>query len=331
MVLRLAVVGCGSWGINHVRAATRLTGAELVVTCDPNPRARERAAKVAPDARLVAQAEEVYADPAVDAVIIASPAKTHASLTQAALEAGKHVLVEKPFVLEPGEGEKLVALAESSGRTLMVGHLLRYHPYFRSLVERVRAGELGRLHYLYSERVNLPPMREGENVLWSLAPHDVSMMCVLMESEPVEVSSTGQAFLRPGIEDVVFATIRFANDAVGHLHASWLDHQKRRRLTVVGSKKMAVFDDMEPSEKLRIYDKGEQPSTFDPFERAAVGDIHIPAIPMIEPLAAEQQHFVDCARSNQRPETDGREALRVGRCLVAATESLRSGGKPVRL
>lgn len=139
MVLRLAVVGCGSWGINHVRAATRLTGAELVVTCDPNPRARERAAKVAPDARLVAQAEEVYADPAVDAVIIASPAKTHASLTQAALEAGKHVLVEKPFVLEPGEGEKLVALAESSGRTLMVGHLLRYHPYFRSLVERVRA------------------------------------------------------------------------------------------------------------------------------------------------------------------------------------------------
>lgn len=334
MVVRIAVVGCGSWGINHVRAATKLKEAELIAICDEDPRARDRAIAIAPLARPIEHAAEVFKDPSIDAVIVASPAPSHAQLAMAAISAGKHVLVEKPFVLDPREGDPIVAEAEKKQRVLMVGHLLRYHPYFRRLENLVRTGDLGKVHYVYSERLNLGTVRADENAFWSLAPHDLSMMCALMGSDPVEVAATGQAFLRPGVEDVVFATVRFKNDTIGHVHVSWLDPNKRRRLTVVGSKKMAVFDDMEPTEKLRIYDKGVQSQDavgFDQFLTLREGDIHIPSIRMIEPLGAEQQHFVECIRDRKTPETDGREAMRVSRCLVAASESLKSGGKPAKV
>jgi predicted dehydrogenase len=334
MVVRIAVIGCGSWGINHVRAATKLKDAELVAICDEDTKARDRAINVAPLAKPVQDAGDIFKDASIDAVIIASPAPSHATLVMAALSAGKHVLVEKPFVLDPKDGEPICMEAEKRQRVLMVGHLLRYHPYFRRLENLVRTGDLGRVHYVYSERVNLGVVRADENAFWSLAPHDLSMMCALVDSEPIEVAATGQAFLRPGVEDVVFATVRFKNDTIGHAHVSWLDPNKRRRLTVVGSKKMAVFDDMEPSEKLRIYDKGVQSQEavgFDQFLTLREGDIHIPSIRMIEPLGAEQQHFVECVRDRKTPETDGREAMRVLRCLIAASQSLESGGKPVRV
>ncbi|MFO0725721.1 MAG: Gfo/Idh/MocA family oxidoreductase [Myxococcota bacterium] len=334
MVLRLGIVGSGRWGINHVRAATKLERAELVAVCDISPRARERAVQVARGVQTIERAEDLLRNPAIDAVILASPSSTHGALTRAALAAGKHVLVEKPFVLSLAEGVELVELAAAERRTLMVGHILRYHPYFRHLLAQTRAGELGRLQYVYSERVNLGTVRSDENAFWSLAPHDLSMMCALMEAPPVEISSLGQAFVRPGVEDVVFATIRFADGGLGHIHTSWIDQEKRRRLTVVGDKRMAVFDDMEPSEKLRIYGevlRPEEALTALPFFHPRRADIHIPAIPMIEPLLAEQQHFVDCVQDQRTPESDGQEALAVTRCLVAATESLRAGGKPVRL
>jgi len=336
MVVRLAVIGCGAWGINHVRAATKLKNAELAVVCDASPKAREKALQAAPLARAVETAEQVFADASIDAVIIASPAPSHASLSLAALQANKHVLVEKPFVLHPREGGPIVAEAEKRGRTLMVGHLLRYHSYFRRLEQMVKSGELGRVYYAYAERVNLGTVRADENAFWSLAPHDVSMMCALMSAEPVEVTAVGHGYLRPGVEDVVFATIRFADDTLGKIHVSWLDPQKRRRMTVVGSKKMAVFDDMEPTEKLRIYDKGvNMPEGgtvgFDQFLAVREGDIYVPAIRMAEPLNAEQQHFVDCINEKKTPETDGKEALRVSRCLLAAAESLKNGSKPIRL
>lgn len=334
MVIRVAVIGCGSWGINHVRAATKLRDAELVAVCDESEKARDRAISVAPLAKPVSAAAEIFGDPSIDAVIVAAPAVAHAPLAAAALTANKHVLVEKPFVLDPKDGDPLCMEAEKRQRVLMVGHLLRYHPYFRRLENLVRTGDLGKVHYVYSERLNLGVVRADENAFWSLAPHDLSMLCGLMDSEPVEVSSTGQSFLRPGVEDVVFATVRFANETIGHVHVSWLDPNKRRRLTVVGSKKMAVFDDMEPSEKLRVYDKGVQTQEavgFDQFLTLREGDIHIPSIRMSEPLGAEQQHFIDCIRDKKTPETDGREAMRVLRCLVAASESLKSGGKPVRV
>jgi predicted dehydrogenase len=336
MTVRVAIIGCGNWGINHVRSARRLKNATLSVVCDASEDARARALETAPLARGVASPEEVWKDPEIDAVIIASPAPSHASLAGEALSAGKHVLVEKPFVLDPADGERLVQQADETGRTLMVGHLLRYHPYFVRLENLAKTGDLGKLHYVYSERVNLGVVRADENAFWSLAPHDVSMMCALMDDEPVEVACTGQSFLRPGVEDVVFATIKFANGTIGHVHVSWLDPHKHRKLTVVGSKKMAVFDDMEPNEKLRIYDKGvttkeDERVSFDDFLTLRNGDISIPSIRMAEPLNAEQQHFIDCIRARKTPTTDGREALRVMRIMLGATESLKNGGRPVAL
>lgn len=327
MGLRLAVIGCGAWGINHVRSATQLADAELAVVCDLAPAARDRARPVAPMARAVATPEQVFADPSIDAVIIAAPAPVHARLAWAALEAGKHVLVEKPFVLDARDGPPLVALAAERGRTLMVGHLLRYHPYFRRLRALVQEGELGRVHYLYSERVNHGRARADQDVLWSLAPHDVSMMCALIAAPVVEVSATGQALLPEGGRDVAFATLRFADDTLAHLHVSWLHPEKRRRLTVVGARKMAVLDDVEPTQKLRIHDQ-RPGAAVDPLR---AGDIFVPVVPMIEPLVAEQQHFVDCIRAGRTPETDGHEALAVSRCLVAAQQSMEAGGMPVRL
>lgn len=339
MTVRIAVIGCGSWGINHVRSARKLRNAELVRVCDADPRTRARALEVAPNAKGTADAAEVFADPNVDAVIIAAPAPTHAALARAALSAGKHILVEKPFVLDPSEGEPLVAMAAERGNVLMVGHLLRYHPYFRRLERMVKDGDLGDVRYGYSIRVNLGVVRSDENAFWSLAPHDISMLCALMGAEPTEISATGQSFLQAGVEDVVFATIRFANDTIAHIHTSWLDPHKHRRITVVGSKKMATFDDMEPAEKLKIYDKGVEAKdddgrvsvSFERFHTLRQGDIYLPSIPMVEPLVAEQQHFVDCIVEGRTPETDGREAMRVVRCLVAASESLAAGGKPVHI
>lgn len=330
MSVRLAVIGCGSWGINHVRSARRLKNAELSVVCDASGAALERAKEAAPLARLVTDPADAIRE--VDAVIIATPAPAHGPVAEAALDAGKHVLIEKPFVLDPEHGERLVEKARSKQRVMMVGHILRYHPYFRRLSALVRAGELGKVHYAYSERVNLGVVRQDENAFWSLAAHDISMMCHLMDDEPRDVAATGQAFLRKGVEDVVFATLFFRNGTIGHIHTSWLDPQKRRQLTVVGSKKMAVFDDMEPTEKLRIYDKGvsgDASVSFDQFLTVREGDVHIPHLRMTEPLTAEQQHFVDCIRDGKTPETDGQDALRVLRCLVAANRSLAEGGRPV--
>jgi predicted dehydrogenase len=334
MVVRLAVIGCGSWGMNHVRSARRLKDAELAAACDASPTAAERVKEAAPLARFSTDPHEVFEDPSIEGVIIATPAPTHAAVARAALAANKHILVEKPFVLDPEDGLPIVREAASRNRVLMVGHLLRYHPYFRRLRELVRAGDLGKIHYVYSERVNLGVVRSDENAFWSLAAHDLSMMNALMDDEPVEIAATGQAFLRAGVEDVVFATVRYQKQTIGHIHVSWLDPQKRRQLTVVGTKRMAVFDDMEPAEKLRIYDKSvasEGSVSFEQFLSVRDGDVHIPYLRMTEPLQAEQQHFVDCIKNKTTPETDGDDAMRVLRCLVGANASLKAGGKPIAI
>lgn len=334
MTVRLAVIGCGAWGINHVRSSTRLKNAEVVAVCDASEQARSRANSVAPNARAVGDPAEIFKDDEIDAVIIATPAPTHASLVKEALSANKHVLVEKPFVLDPADGAPLVADAKERKRTLMVGHLLRYHPAFQHLENLVRRGDLGQVHYAYADRVNLGVVRKDENAFWSLAPHDLSMVCALMEEPPVEVACTGQSFLNPGVEDVVFATVKFANGTLAHVHVSWLDPHKHRKLTVVGDQKMAVFDDMQPSEKLRIYDKGvtrKKAVSYAQFYSIRQGDVSIPSIKMSEPLLAEEQHFINCIRDGSTPVTDGAEAMRVLRCLVAASESLAKGGTPVKV
>ena len=326
-----AVVGCGYWGKNLVRNFAVLS--DLRVCCDAAPAVQARLRAEYPQVRVTGDFAEVLADDSVQAVVLATPPRTHAPLGIAALEAGKHVFVEKPLALAVREGEALLAAAERAGRILMVGHLLEYHPaveYIKGMIER---GELGDVLYCYAQRVNLGKLRSDENALWSLAPHDISVMLYLMDEAPEEVHATGQAFLQPGIEDVVFVTLKFASGRVGHIQTSWLDPHKERRLTVVGSRKMVVFDDMEPREKVRIYDNGVDrrsagEGTYSSYAELLTlreGDIVIPQIKGGEPLAIECGAFLRAVETGVPPRSDGQDGLRVLRILEAAQESLERG------
>jgi predicted dehydrogenase len=328
----LAQVGTGDWGANLVRNFAALPECRLAAVCDADASRLERAVKGLPGARAVADPERLATDPEIEAVAIASPAITHYPLARRFLEAGKDVYVEKPMTLRAAEAAELVRLAESGGRILMVGHLLLYHPAVVRLAALVREGALGEIRYVYAQRTNLGKVRPDENALWSFAPHDFAVLLDLLGEEPSDVSARGEAFLQPGIHDVVFAYLRFPSGRCAHVHVSWLDPHKMRRLTVVGSQKMAVFDDQEPNEKLRIYDKGVDAGAVVDFARALAvrsGDVWIPRIDATEPLRLECRHFLECVRTRQAPRTDGRSGLRVVRALEAASRSLSLGGAPV--
>jgi predicted dehydrogenase len=332
----LAQVGTGDWGANLLRNFATLPSCRVVAVCDADPARLERAQAVATGATAFTDARALLDVPGLEAVVIAAPAPAHAPLARLFLEAGKDVYVEKPFTLDVADAEALVALAEAQGRILMVGHLLLHHPAVKKLKELVDTGELGTVHYAYSQRVNLGKVRSDENALWSFAPHDLSVMLHLMGGQPAEVSARGAAFLQKGIEDVVFASLAWDDGRMAHLHVSWLDPHKVRRFTVVGSRRMATFDDMEPVEKVRVYDKGVDPApgAFVDFARAMTvrnGAVTAPPIDGAEPLRLECQHFLDCVRSRQAPLTDGRDGLRVIRVLAAAEASLAARGAPVRL
>jgi predicted dehydrogenase len=260
---------------------------------------------------------------------------SHYPLARTLLEAGKDVYVEKPLALEVAHAEHLVRLAAQRQRVLMVGHLLLYHPAVRYLKDLAARGELGDLHYIYSQRVNLGKVRRDENALWSFAPHDLSVILHLFEAEPLDVVARGSAFLQRGVEDVVFVDLRFPDGRLAHVHVSWLDPHKLRRFTVVGSQKMVVFDDMEASEKIRIYDKGVDRAgrvvSYGEALSVRSGDILIPKIGLQEPLRLECQHFLDCVRERRAPLTDGAHGLAVVRVLAAAQASLDAGGAPVPL
>lgn len=330
----LAQVGTGDWGANLVRNFASLAECRLSLLCDTDPARLARAARACPGARTVSDPDQVAADDQVEAVVIASSASTHHALARRFLESGKDVFVEKPMTLRAAEAADLMRLAESKGRILMVGHLLLYHPAVRKLAELVAEGQIGELRYVYSQRTNLGKVRPDENALWSFAPHDLAVILDLVGADPIDVSARGEAFLQPGIHDVVFLYMRFPGGHLGHVHVSWLDPHKVRRFTVVGSQKMAVLDDQEPTEKLRIYDKGVDTGTVVDFARAMAvrsGDIWIPRIDTAEPLQLECRHFLECVRGRTKPRSDGREGLRVIRVLEAASRSLEAGGQPVRL
>lgn len=330
--VRLAQVGTGDWGANLVRNFAALPGAQLDLLCDTDAERLRRPARVAPAARTTADPEVVAQDASIQAVVVAAPAASHYPLARLFLEAGKDVFVEKPMTLRAAEAEALVALADQGDRILMVGHLLLYHPAVTRLAEILASGELGAVRYVYSQRTNLGKVRRDENALWSFAPHDLAVLLHLVGAEPSDVSARGGAFVQPGIEDVVFLDLRFPGGQLGHVHVSWLDPHKVRRFTVVGATQMAVFDDQEPTEKLRIYDKGVDAGEFVDFARALSvrsGDIWIPHVAATEPLALECRHFVECVRTRRRPLTDGRHGLAVVRVLDAASRSLAQGGAPV--
>jgi predicted dehydrogenase len=328
--LKVGVVGAGAWGRNHVRTVAGLADAELAAVCDIDPKTRERIARQYPGTLVTEDLAALLK--AVDAVIVASPAATHARVALQALDAGKPVLVEKPFALSVKDAEAVARRGAERGVPVLAGHLLVYHPAVERLRALVQAGELGRIFYLYGLRVNLGQVRKDENALWSFGPHDVSVALYLLGELPVRVAAHGKSYLQPAIEDVVFLTMEFASGVLAHVQLSWLDPHKERMLTVVGAKKMVVFDDMEPREKLRIYDKGvERPPEYGSFgESLAIreGDIFIPRIPTVEPLAAELAHFVRAARGEEPPRASAEDGVRVVRVLEAASRSLTRGGAP---
>lgn len=331
--VRVGVAGLGYWGSNVARNLDALPGCELAWCCDLDPVRREALAPSFPRARFIAEIGEMIADESLDAVAVATPVPTHAALAELALEAGKHCFVEKPLACDVASAERLVALAAERDRTLMVGHLLAYHPALVALKELCAAGELGETRYIYSQRLNLGRLRADENALWSLGAHDVSAILALTGGQlPEAVSARGESYVRAGVEDVVFAHLSFAGGLAAHIHVSWLDPRKERRLTVVGSRRMATFDDMEAERTLTVYDKG-----FDPDVAAAgdyvarSGEQRCPEISRREPLRIELDHFLECLRDGTSPRTGGTEGLRVVQVLEALQESLDAGGETVVL
>jgi predicted dehydrogenase len=329
MSVRVGVVGLGYWGPNLARNFDRLPGAELRWVCDADPDAREKWAPSFPDARASGDLDELLADPELDAVVIATHVPTHGQLATRVLGAGKHCFVEKPLAQSVAEAEQVVAAARESGRVLMVGHLLEYHPGVEKLKEIADSGELGDIFYLYSNRLNLGKLRPDENALWSLGAHDVSVLLHLAGGEePSECNAFGESYMRPGVEDVVFCYLRFPSGLAAHLHLSWLDPHKERRFTVVGSKKMATFDDMEIERKVTVYDKGFDEKFTSSYEYVMrTGDIWSPRVSNEEPLRIECRHFIERVADGAEPRSGGDSGLRVVRVLEALQRSLEGSSR----
>jgi len=333
-VIRAGVIGYGYWGPNFVRVLRSLPGCSLLGVVDSREEALVAAARMHPGIDLFQSVDDLL-EAGVDAVAVATPASTHFTLGKRLLEAGIDVLLEKPMALSARDGRELAELAEAKRRVLMVGHLLEYHPALMQFRDIVKSGELGDLYYLYTTRVNLGKVRAAESALWDLAPHDVSIIRFLTDAKPVRVSAQGGTYLREGLEDVVFATITFEGGIVANLHVSWLDPHKVRRVTVVGNRRMAVFDDMEPMEKIRVIDKGiDTTEHYESFQDAIterLGDIRIPPIERGEPLKIEVAHFLDCVRNRTKPRTDAANGIGVLQVLEAIERSIRAGGASVEV
>jgi predicted dehydrogenase len=331
----IAVVGTGDWGANLVRNFANLPGARLVAVCDADAQRLAKTAAQYPGTKAYADVAQVAADAEIQGVVVAASAPSHYPLAKALLEAGKDVYVEKPITLEVEHAEELCRIAKQKNLILMVGHLLLYHPAVTYMKKMIDDGTLGDLFYVYCQRVNLGKVRKDENALWSFAPHDLSVVLYLLGSEPVDVVARGSDFLQKGVEDVVFVDLKFPNGKIAHVHVSWLDPHKLRKVTVVGSKKMVVFDDMDASEKIRIYDKGVDRAgevvSYGDALTVRNGDILIPKLSLQEPLRLECTHFVDCIRDRKQPLTDGLDGLRVVKVLDAAQKSLKNGGMPVKI
>jgi predicted dehydrogenase len=321
--VRLGVVGLGYWGPNLARNFDSLLGCELAWCCDQQAARRERLENVFRATRFTDRFEDLLEDPALDAIALATPVPTHAALAQRVLEAGKHCFVEKPLAQSAADAEAVVNAAQRAQRIVMVGHLLEYHPGVSLLKQIVDSGELGQTRYIYGNRLNLGQLRSEENALWSLGAHDVSVVLALAEEEPTELVAHGECYMQEGIEDVVFAFMRFPSGLAAHLHLSWLDPHKERRFTVVGSRRMATFDDMELERKLTIYDKGfdEKADSYGEYITRA-GEIRCPRVPNAEPLRLECEHFVSCIQEKVAPRSDGVSGLRVVRVLEGLQRSL---------
>lgn len=332
---RIGVVGCGYWGPNLIRNFHAIPEVEMAVCCDADTERLQRMQTLYPTVEVTTDIEEVLcAD--VDAVAIATPVSTHYPLAKHCLEAGKHVMIEKPMTGSVTEAEALIQTAEEHNRVLMVGHTFEYTASVNKIKEIIDSGELGEILYVSSTRVNLGLFQKDINVVWDLAPHDISIILYVLGQEPVAVNAQGSAHFREGIQDVASTTLTFDGDTIAFLHHSWLDPNKIRKMVFVGSKKMLVYDDINPNEKLKIFDKGvDVPNYYDSFAEFhysyRYGDIYIPRVEEYEPLRRECSHFVDCVREGESPVSDGHSGLRVIRILEGATKSMEKDGAAVRL
>ena len=333
MTVKLGQIGIGAWGKNLLRTFNTLPGVNVAVACDLDTNATKKLAGSFPNVEFTNDPDKVLNDPTINAVVIATPPASHFELAAKAMENGKDVFVEKPLVLSIDHGRRLVEMAEEKEKILMVGHIMEYHPASLKIKEYIDSGKLGKIHYLYGSRVNLGKVRDIENALWSFAPHDISLIIFLLNQMPTRVTATGAAYLQKNVEDVSFLTMHFPDKTMAHIHVSWLDPHKERKLTVVGSKMMAVFDDSESSEKIWLYDKGVETkmdyNTYGEYLSLRAGDIVIPRVDSAEPLKLECDHFINCVKNRTQPRSDGRDGLKILTILSAAQKSMEQGGAPM--
>ncbi len=326
-MLKVGVIGCGYWGPNLIRNFTQLSRSDVVRVADLDELRLEHMKGLYPTVETTKDYRDIIADPEIDIVTIATPVHTHYKLASEALFAQKHVFVEKPIAASAKEAKALIVLSEKHQRKLMVGHTFVYTTAVRKMKEIIDSGELGDIYYINSQRLNLGLFQQDINVLWDLAPHDISIVLYLLDQEPQTVSAVGASHINPSIEDVAVLTMKFSDSLLAFIQTSWLDPDKIRRMTIVGSKKMMVYDDVQPTEKIRIYDKGvEGPKHYDTYAEFhysyKYGDIVIPKIEGTEPLRTELNHFIDCILSNKEPVSNGRSGLYVVKTLEAAQKSL---------
>ncbi len=324
---RIAVLGCGHWGQNLVRNFHQL--GSLAVVADPAAAGRERAQAIAPGVEMSDDFESVFARHDVEAVVLATPAETHHFLTLRALAAGKDVFVEKPLALTHAQGIEVKEEADRRGRILMVGHLLEYHPAVLKLRELVADGALGRVNYIYSNRLNFGKIRTEENALWSFAPHDIAVILRLVGEEPIQATCTGGSYITPNLADVTISGLQFASGLRAHIFVSWLNPFKEQKLVVVGDRKMAVFNDVAAQEKLVLYDQRVDLNNRQPVLQK--GELQAVELPVEEPLRNECEHFLECVRTRRQPLTDATSGLAVLKVLEACQASLQLNGRPVVL
>ena len=333
--IRIGIIGTGDWGRNHVRTFASMDDCCVTRICDASDDALQKASAIVPSAKARHTSHKITGASDVDAVVIATSSDSHYELALHALLEGKHLLIEKPFVLQKKHAERLIELAENHHCVLMVGHLLLHHPVVKEMKKRIEAGELGTMYYLYSTRINFGKVRTNENALWSFAPHDISTMNYLTGRQPRVVQATGQAFINQNNHDVVFFSMRYDNQVFAQGQVSWLDPHKRRSMTIVGSEKMFSFDDTLTTGKLAIHDKGVKTdlsySSFEEYMQLHIGDVTTPEIPVEEPLKVQAREFLSCIREKRKPVNDGAEALRVLNVLLACQESLTQSGKAISL
>ncbi len=335
--VNIALIGYGYWGPNILRNLVELSDIiKLNCVCDMSQARLKEIARKYPGIQTTTELCDVLDNADISAVVVATPAKTHYEITKLALSKGKHVMVEKPIALSTREAQDLVDLAEKKKLILMAGHTFIYNPAVIALKALIKDGTLGELYYIHSTRVNLGQIRRDVNALWNFAPHDVSILLYLLDAMPTQVSAKGKKFLQPDVEDLVFVNLDFDSNIMAHLHLSWLDPSKTRKMTIVGSKKMVIYDDVDNEGKIKVYDKGADKfassQAFGEFQiKLRAGDVLIPKLSMHEPLKKECEHFIKCIMENKVPLTDGRNGLRVVKVLTAAQESLKNEGKVVKI